>query len=242
MRFAGSGGPVPGDGLWRRLDPRVKIICVVSLAIAVVATPIRFYWKFLGYTAVLLCLTLLARVRLKPYLLRLLFLLPLLFFLAGILLISPGEDSIGKLHILYGLSARTVLTFLSFGILVVTMEFGHIIRGLELMRFPVLITTMLSFAYRYVFLLRSEARRVIRGARARGLERRRGRRRARGAGGLVPGLIFRVLERSRRIYIAMLSRGYRDKMPVRGRFQMRRGDYTFLAFFYLALTSVMVFA
>jgi len=37
------------EGLWQRLDPRVKLICIFSLVAVVVVTPIYHYQKFIVY-------------------------------------------------------------------------------------------------------------------------------------------------------------------------------------------------
>jgi cobalt/nickel transport system permease protein len=229
-------------GFWQRLDPRVKIICIFSLALAVAATPIHHRQKFLAYTVIILLLMLISRVPLKHYFLRFVFLIPLLAFLSVSLLVFSQDRRPQKSLILYNLLVKTFLVFCSSGILALTVRFPHLVRGLEKLKFPRIFTTMLFFAYRYVFLFYQEAVRVMKAWKSRSPGRRKKWkvRNTRTAAGMIPFFIFRVLERSQRIYAAMLSRGYEDRLPGVTVFDSRltRRDYLFALIFHLVLIYI----
>jgi len=230
------------EGLWQRLDPRVKLICIFSLVAVVVVTPIYHYQKFIVYGSIIILLVLISRVKVKYYLLRFIFLLPLLIFLGASLLVFSQQQWSQKQLILYNLFVKAFLTFCSFGVLVLTMKFQLIIKSLELMRFPKVSTSVLGFAHRYILLFQQEAGRMIKARRSRCFGRKRTWRDRKAVAFIVPFFLFRVLERSQRIYIAMLSRGYQDVLPAGTSFRLTLTfwDYLFGIGFLLLLVFVLV--
>ncbi len=139
--------------------------------------------------------------------------------------------------VIYSLSIKTLLTFCAVGILVMTVEFDHIVKGLESMRFPKMITGMLGFAYRYIFLFQQEANRLMRAKKSRSFGRRKGWENWKLAAGIIPFFLSSLLERSHNIYVAMLSRGYRDTLPNTVTLKLNRWDYIFGVLFHLVLIS-----
>lgn len=238
-----AGENPAAEGFWQRLDPRVKLISIFSLAAAVVVTPIYYYQKFIAYGSIIILLALISRVKVKHYLLRFIFLLPLLIFLGASLLVFSQQQWSQKQLILYNLFIKTFLTFCSFGILVITGKFHQIIRSLELMRFPKIFTSVLGFAHRYVLLFQQEASRMIKARKSRSFGKRKRWRDRKAAAFIIPFFLFRVLERSQRIYVAMLSRGYQDVLPVGTSFRLTltHWDYLFAIGFHLLLASTLVF-
>lgn len=226
----------------RRLDPRVKMICVFSLAAAVAVTPVHYYQKFLAYTVIIALLGVVSRVSLKQYFTRFLFLVPLLLFLGAALFIFPAKQGNEKIMVLYNLSIKTLLTFCSFGILAAAVRFDRLIKGLEAMKVPPMVTAMLGFAYRYVYLFRAEAGRFMKARKSRGFGKPSKGRQFKLAAGVIPYFMFRLLERSRNIYIAMLSRGYNDSRPYPGvnTLRLTARDYGFGIAFHLLLLAAAV--
>lgn len=90
----------------------------------------------------------------------------------------------------------------------------ELLRALRALRVPALLVAVVGFAYRFLFLVQEEARRMLRARRARQAAvpgRRAGGRlrwRATVAGRMVGTLFVRSHERSERVYTAMLLRGY----------------------------------
>lgn len=236
-----AGDNPAAGGLWQRLDPRVKLVSIFSLAAAVVVTPIYHYQKFMAYGAIIILLALISRIKLKYYLLRFIFLLPLLIFLGASLLIFSQQHWSQKQLILYNLFVKTFLTFCSFGVLVLSMKFHQIVKSLELMRFPTVFTSVLGFAHRYVLLFQQEAGRMIKARKSRSFGKRKRWRDRKAVVFIIPFFLFRVLERSQRIYIAMLSRGYQDVFPsgISFRLTLTGRDYLFAIGFHLLLVFVL---
>jgi cobalt/nickel transport system permease protein len=237
-----AGNNLAAEGLWQRLDPRVKLICIFSLVVVMVVTPIHHYQKFIAYGSIILLLALISQARVKHYLLRFIFLLPLLIFLGASLLVFSHQQWSQKQLILFNLFVKTFLTFCSFGVLVLTVKFQQIIRSLELMRFPQVFTSVLGFAHRYILLFQQEAGRMIKARKSRSFGRKKTWRDRKTVIFIVPFFLSRVLERSQGIYIAMLSRGYQDVLPagISFRLTLTFWDYFFAIGFHLLLVFVLL--
>jgi cobalt/nickel transport system permease protein len=230
------------DKWWRRLDPRIKLISIFSLAVAVGVTPHHHYRSFLVYAALIISFALLGQVRIKSVLLRSVFLLPLLIFLGVTLRLFSRQPWPQQVLIFSSFALKTVLTFFCIGLLGLIVPFPVIIRSLEMMRFPKIFISVLGFTYRYVLLFQQEAGRIMRARRSRCVGKRKRWQDLKAAAFLIPSFLFRVLERSQRIYIAMLSRGYRDALPtyVSAPLTLSFGDYGFGILFHLVLLFALV--
>jgi cobalt/nickel transport system permease protein len=109
------------------------------------------------------------------------------------------------------------------------------IHAFEHLRVPVVLTTIVSFLYRYLFVLTDEVMRLLRARESRsatvaGL--RSGRNvawRARVTGNMAGQLFLRSYERSDRIYNAMLARGYSGQMRTLNPHVMKSSDWSFAA-------------
>jgi cobalt/nickel transport system permease protein len=125
------------------------------------------------------------------------------------------------------ISAEGLLRFFSIGLkswlsvqmailLASTTPFPDILLALRAFRLPRLLVAIIGLMWRYLFVMADEALRLIRARQARSSESldaqyRHGGSvvwRARVTGGMAGSLFLRSLERSDRIYMAMLSRGY----------------------------------
>jgi cobalt/nickel transport system permease protein len=100
-----------------------------------------------------------------------------------------------------------------------TTAFPDLLWGLRALRLPSVLVAIVSFMYRYLFVLADEALRLTRARAARSGVGPTGRRtggslawRGRVAGGLVGNLTLRAFERSERIHAAMVARGFQGEM------------------------------
>ncbi len=103
-------------------------------------------------------------------------------------------------------------------VLAATTQFPELLWGLRALRVPQPLVSIVSFMYRYSFVLADEALRLMR-ARAARSGAQAGQRsgggllwRGRVAGGMIGNLFLRAFERSERIYDAMAARGFRGEM------------------------------
>ena len=131
-------------------------------------------------------------------------------------------------------------------LLVATTRFPDIVHALEHLRVPSILTTIIAFLYRYLFVLGDEVFRLMRAreSRSAALEvsgARSGRSavwRARVAGHMAGQLFLRSYERSDRVYNAMLARGYKGHLQTINPHELRRRDYMTAA---LALLILLLF-
>lgn len=131
-------------------------------------------------------------------------------------------------------------------LLVATTRFPDIIHALKHLRVPAILTTIIAFLYRYLFVLGDEVFRLMRAREARSAAAAvAGQRsggsvawRARVAGHMAGQLFLRSYERSDRVYNAMLARGYTGQLETINPHELRRRDYLTAA---LALLAILVF-
>ena len=115
-------------------------------------------------------------------------------------------------------------------LLTATTPFPDLAHALRHLRIPPILITLVSFMYRYLFVLSDEVLRLLR-ARAARSARIPGQKgssvfwRARVAGNMAGQLFIRSYDRSDRIYNAMLARGYTGNILTITPHKMRPGDW-----------------
>ena len=131
-------------------------------------------------------------------------------------------------------------------LLVATTPFPDLLHALEHLRMPRVLTTIIAFLYRYLFVLTDEAYRLLRArdARSAGLPglKRGGNLlwRAKITGSMAGQLFLRSYERSDRIYNAMVSRGYAGHIRTLNPHVMHRSDWLTLAISVLILLLIQL--
>lgn len=88
-----------------------------------------------------------------------------------------------------------------------------LLSALRSLKLPAILVSIVMLTYRYLFVLVDETQRLMRARAARSAANGPGSGgtivwRAKGAGGMAGSLFIRTLDRSERIYMAMLARGY----------------------------------
>ncbi len=231
----------PKKSLIHHLDPRVKVVFVLLYILSVSLAPEGAWQAFLLFAILLLSALLLSKLGAFFTIRRSLVALPFLlaafavpftvsgdpvytFPLLGWTITDAGLVRFGSILIRAWLAVQAAI------LLTATTRFPDLLWALGAMRLPVSLVSTLGFMYRYIFVLADEALRMLR-ARASRSARTSGAScppigwQAKVAGGMVGGLFLRSLERSERIYAAMLSRGYDGQMRMLARFEMTRLDW-----------------
>jgi cobalt/nickel transport system permease protein len=130
--------------------------------------------------------------------------------------------------------------------LVATARFPDIIHALEHLRVPSILTTIIAFLYRYLFVLADEVFRLLRARESRSAASTGSRSggsvawRAEVAGNMAGQLFLRSYERSDRVYNAMLARGYTGHLQTMNPHVFRRVDFavTIIAVIFLLLLQL----
>ena len=235
-----------GESLIHRLDARVKVVVTVLFILSNVLLPDGAWLAFLLGWAMILAVNLLAGLKWNYALKRSFIALP--FALAAITSIFAisGQSvftlNLGSWHFtateagLIRFASIVVRSWLSVQmaiLLTATTQFSDLMHALRHLRVPQLLVAVISFMYRYLFVLADEAMRLMRAREARSA-RPAGARggsggtlfwRAKVAGYMVGQLFLRSYERSDRVYNAMLARGYQGHFFTLNPHAMQPGDW-----------------
>lgn len=245
-----------GEGPLYRLDPRVKVLVAVGFILTVVLLPDGAWLAFLIAWGFILTASLLSGLGLGFTLRRSFIALP--FALAAVTAIFsiPGTAlwtwQIGPLELtattegllrFVSIVIRSWLSIQAAILLVAVTQFPDLIHALEHLHVPAMLTTIVAFLYRYLFVLTDEVFRLMRAREARSAtlpgQKSGGSLfwRGRIAGNMAGQLFLRSYERSDRIYNAMLARGYTGQLRTLHPHAMTRADWLAGA---LALTAMLL--
>jgi len=224
------------------LDARAKIIVFFSFILIGVSSPPTSLPLFGILALALISIALLARLPLGHLAKKVLVVLPFLFVVAisvpfmkrdvvgGGYNLGLGGLSVSQsgLWILWNVIIKSSLGVFSIILLSSTTSFPQLIKGMERLGSPKIFTMLVSFMYRYSFILIDEMYRI---KRARDSRCFGGRWfwQSKVIGHMVGVLFLRSFHRGERVYLAMLSRGYQGTMPETtvGRFGL--GEMLFLS-------------
>lgn len=235
---------VAGQSPIHRLDPRVKVIVALLFILSNIMLPDGAWVAYLLSTALVLWISVLAGLGVGYTLKRSLIALPFALAAATAIFALPGQAvahwTLGPWHLiatdrgLLRFASVLVRSWLSVQVailLVATTQFPDLMHALRHLRVPTILVAVISFMYRYLFVLTDEAMRLIRGREARSARPARGRSggtltwRAQVAGHMAGQLFLRSYERSERVYNAMVARGYQGQLMTLNPHEMRPRDW-----------------
>jgi cobalt/nickel transport system permease protein len=239
-----------------RLDPRVKVSVTLAFILSNALLPdgawaaFGLSWAFLLFANVLSDLGVFYTFK------RSFVALPFALIAITVLFSVPGQPLV-SFHFIWDLTITDagLLRFISIVIrswlsvqmailLVATTRFPDIVHALEHLRVPSILTTIIAFLYRYLFVLADEVFRLLRAREARSAAAPGVRSggsvawRAGVAGHMAGQLFLRSYERSDRVYNAMLSRGYTGHLQTMSPHELHRVDYITIA---LVLILILIF-
>jgi cobalt/nickel transport system permease protein len=237
-----------------RLDPRVKVVVTVAFVLSNALLPDGAWIAFGLSLLFLLFVTALSNLGMTFTLKRSFIALPFALVAITVLFSIPG-NSLTSFHFLFWdltITDAGLLRFVSIVIrswlsvqmailLVGTARFPDIVHALEHLRVPTILTTIIAFLYRYLFVLADEVFRLLRAREARSAAAPGSRSggsvawRAGVAGSMAGQLFLRSYERSDRVYNAMLARGYTGHLQTMNPHELHRVDYITMAFAILFL-------
>ena len=243
-----------------RLDPRVKVTVTVAFILSNALLPDGAWLAFGFAWLFLLFINALSNLGLGFTFKRSFVALPFALVAITVLFSIPGK-ALTTFHFLFWdltITDMGLLRFMSILVrswlsvqmailLVAVARFPDIVHALEHLRVPTILTTIIAFLYRYLFVLVDEVFRLLRAREARSAAEAGSRSggsvlwRAQVAGNMAGQLFLRSYERSDRVYNAMLARGYAGHLLTTNPHVMKRVDYvtTALAFFIILLLQVI---
>lgn len=246
----------PGHSLLHHLDPRLKVVITVAFILSNALLPDGAWIAFVLAWLFLLIVNAFSRFGPGFTFRRSFIALP--FALAAVtVLFLPQGNPLSTFHFLmwdFTITDAGLIRFVSIVIrswlsvqmailLVAVTQFPDLIHAFEHLRVPKILTTIIAFLYRYLFVLTDEVLRLLRARQARSAAlagRKSGGNllwRARVAGNLAGQLFLRSYERSDRIYNAMLARGYTGNLRTLNPHQLHVSDWVYAA---SALTFILL--
>jgi cobalt/nickel transport system permease protein len=249
-----------GDSLVHHLDPRVKVVVTFLFILSTVVLPDGAWLAFSLSWGVVLLVTAVSGLGFGYVLKRSLVAVPfalaaitMLFNLPGrplfVAHLGPWELTASDAGLVRFLSVliRSWLSVQMAILLTATTRFPDLMHALRHLRVPGLLVAVVSFMVRYLFVLVDEVTRLMRARQARSAQLGPGQGggsiawRARVTGNMTGQLFLRSLERSDRIYNAMLARGFQGQFITINPHVMQRRDWTLggLAAFALAVLQVV---
>lgn len=237
-------------GLLQSLDPRVRVVGLFALVLAVTLS--RRLTVVLALFGVAVALAIFSRVGLGTLAKRV-WVVALAF--TGIIalpaiFITPGTPVVtfagGSLRItaqglwtaaLLIARVETAVTFTA--LLILCTPWSHVLKALRSFRLPQEVIAMLAMTHRYVFLLIESASQMFESRQSRTVGRLPGHERRRMTARTAGVLLSKSIDLSNDVYIAMQSRGFRGEVRILSDFHMGAWDYVGLLAF-LGLVGIAV--
>lgn len=205
---------VVGDSPIHRLDPRAKLLGLLSITLVAVSSAA---WPVhAACAAALLVIAAAARIGPRVIVRRArLVLLPVLL----VALFAPTSFAT--------VGSKAAIGTVSAVLLGATTSFPDVLHALERLKTPRLLVLIAAFMYRYLFTIVDEVQRMRAALTARGYAPRHALQ-LQALGRVATALFLRTYERAERVHLAMLARGFDERMPRLQALTFRRADALFL--------------
>lgn len=230
-------------GLLQSLDPRVRVLGLFSLVIAVTLS--RKLAVVAGLFALAVAIALLSKVSIATLAKRVWLIvlgftgviaLPAIFVTPGRAVAVLGTLTITEQGLrtaaLLILRVETAVTFTT--LLVLCTPWSHVLKALRALRLPKEAITMLAMTHRYVFLLVETAGQMFESRRSRTVGVLKPAEQRHMAARTAGVLLSKSVALSNEVYLAMQSRGFHGDVQVLSDFRMTMWDYCGLLGFLLA--------
>lgn len=234
------------DSLIHRLDARTKLVTTLLFLVALLLTPPGRWEAYLLYSGLLAVLILLSQVPPLYILRRSMTVIPFVLVMAALLPFWGREGqapvNMQGVQVMVNILVKSWLSILSLILLTSTTRLNHLLKGMEQLKVPRVMVMLLSFMYRYIFVLVDEVMRLKQARDSRNFGGK-WRWQLRTVGNIIGVLFIRSYERGERVYAAMVSRGFDGEMrslkpPKLGRQDVRFGVITGLLLALVTLFSL----
>ncbi len=231
-----------GSSFIGELDPRCKIISLLFLAFAAVFT---YHFRVLfGFFLISATLFAFSRLPFRSFFRRI---LPVVFFVLILAVIMPitvpaqSNDivvtfehvnllkiNLSTFRLVFKVFFKAFIVLLLMPVLLETSPYPTTIMAMKRLGLPESVAQMLILSYRYIFVFRDEAARMLRSMKLRGFRLKTSLATLATIGNFLGLLFVRSYERTQRIYEAMVAKGYRGTFPILASFKVRKMDVVFL--------------
>jgi cobalt/nickel transport system permease protein len=207
------------SGILQKINPLVKVVSLGSLIVTALMVDNLISLFFLAIVVTSLALVTKVSVRIFIYrstfipIFALIISLPLIFLGSGDIIaigwFGLSISSEGLLRMLT-FTGRVWVSVATLVLLTSTTEFAVLVQVLRSLRAPRFLIAMIFMTYRYLFLTLHEVYRLLLAKESRTFIKKRNLNLGtlRSLGNLFGSLFIRAYERSERVYLAMVARGY----------------------------------
>jgi len=241
------------DSLLHRLDPRAKFIATAMFVLVAVLMPVGSWISFGLLLAAVGIAVAISRVSPVFLFKRSLVVLPfVLLVMVSVPFLHGGKIAFGfnigswhldltasGLELLATVMIKAWLSVLALSTLAATTRMSDLLKGMEKMKLPRILVMLMSFMYRYLFVLTDESQRLLMARNSRNVGGSIGQH-IRSVGFMAGTLFLRSFERGERIYAAMLARGYDGHTRTLNTLRFRTADFVMVALAVLAMISSIV--
>jgi len=252
----------PGSSPIHTLDARVKFVLAVAFILTVALAPIAAWPVYILLFALIVSVEILSELGVAYVLKRALLAIPFILAAFPVIFTIPGQvlfsfplgpwtlsASLPGLERFVSIALKSWISMQAAIVLAAATNFPDLMVAMRAVRVPRLLVSIFGLMWRYLFVLADEAMRLMRARQARsGVSDRpelksRGSLvwRARVAGGMAGNLFLRAFERSDRIYVAMLSRGYDGEARSQPLPQISTSNWLTLAVSLVLLLLLLIF-
>jgi cobalt/nickel transport system permease protein len=216
----------PRNSPVHRLDPRVKLVLTVAFILTAALAPQGAWPVYILLFASIVSVEIVSALGVGYVLKRAALAFPFALAALPVIFTAPGPVMLSLplgltlsqpgLERFFSIALKSWISMQAAIVLAASTPFPDLLVAMRAVKLPRLLVAIIGLMWRYIFVLVDEALRLIRARAARsGTGAESGARaggsitwRARVTGGMAGNLFLRGIERSDRIYTAMLSRGY----------------------------------
>jgi len=219
------------ESILRYIDPRIKIITFILFILFIILTPANSLGAFGLYLVIILALALLSKIPFYFILKKSLTVIPFVLMIALFAIVSKDTDKFLNIFI------KAYLAVLCMILLVSSTPFAVLLKALERLRFPKLMVMIISFMYRYIFVIEDEldkmkmAKESRSCARSKWLENK-------ALANILGVLFIRSYERAEAVYLAMCSRGFDGEIRTLDDFKIELKDLAFIVCVLVSLALI----
>jgi cobalt/nickel transport system permease protein len=228
------------DSFIHRLDPRIKIITFVGFVFSIVFTKPTSCLTFLLYGLILGILIALSKIPVRYILKRSLVVVPFALVVAAFIpfmkqpvggySLGPFGQAVSRdgLMVFWNVAVKSYLSVLCMILLTASTCFSDLLKGFAMLKCPQLIIMVLSFMYRYIFVIEDEFMKMKQAKASRSVEDSKWLD-VKALANMVGVLFVRAYERAESVYLAMSSRGFDGTVRTIHHFQITAADMLFFS-------------
>jgi cobalt/nickel transport system permease protein len=253
----------PKNSLLHTADARVKFLLALAFILTASLTPFGAWPVYILLLALVLSATLLSELGLGYVLTRAMVALPFALAALPVIFTTKGAAifsfplgawtlvvTIEGLERFASIALKSWLSVQAAILLASSTPFPELLQAMRAVGVPRLLVAMFGLMWRYLFVLVDEALRLMRARSARsGIDRNAPARKVGGSvlwraqvtGGMTGNLFLRGIERSDRIYVAMLSRGYNGEVRALPLPSITRSGWITLGLGFSMLAMILIF-